>query len=423
MDRDQHAHQEHQVQGPVQLEAHAGQYVAHDEAEQHDQYDRYAGGAQAVPHGLPQVIVLVGEDLDVVHRVPDLRKADDVGVEGALLLEGGIEHPDQREDAAEGEDPKHQVDQHRADGLAHRGGLAHGGHFALLHGSHLHSAGGPLDQPLAAADDGQGQHEYRHGDGAAVAQVGLLEGDLVAVHGHHHRGITRSAGGHGVDVVEGLHVAGDAQRQADQQRIADQGQRDVHGGLEAGGAIDLGGFEDGFVDAGDSGEHDDHVIADVLPDQRNGHVQHDVLGIVQPDLGPLGTAQHIDDEPVQYAVLVVIHHAPDHADADGGDGAGEEAEGAVDGLALGQAGIGEQHQYERDADLADDAGRHQIEVVAEGRPEHLVREQLLIVGNAVEYLVGAALPLEEAVHQRGDQREEHGEYKQGNRDQQVQIDG
>ena len=129
VDGDQHAGEEQQVQRAVPLALDAGENVAHDEGEQHNAQDADGRGAHGVPHGLEQVIVRVGEDAGVVFQRGGGRAEQPwdgqlVGVKDALDLQGVVGHPDQRENAAQGENPQHRVHED----AAHAGG----GRQALL---------------------------------------------------------------------------------------------------------------------------------------------------------------------------------------------------------------------------------------------------------------------------------------------------
>ena len=97
MDRDQHAHQEHEIQRPVQFEADAAEDISDDEAEKNNQNNADQRGPDAVHHGFGQMIVRVGEDPLVVDQIGMLWKSDDVCIKDPFFLEGGITHPDKRE--------------------------------------------------------------------------------------------------------------------------------------------------------------------------------------------------------------------------------------------------------------------------------------------------------------------------------------
>ena len=63
-------------------------------------------------------------------------------------------------------------------------------------------------------------------------------------------------------------------------------------------------------------KQNNHIISNVLPDQRNGDQKHDDLGIVQPYLAEIRSSDGFQ-KPVQNTVFVVIDHIPDQADTNG----------------------------------------------------------------------------------------------------------
>ena len=99
VNRDQHPHQEHHVKRPVHFKTHARQNIADNKAEQHNRHDRNSCRPNAVPHRFSEMIVFVCQDPDVIDQRRILRKTDDICVKHPFFLQGGIEHPDDREDA------------------------------------------------------------------------------------------------------------------------------------------------------------------------------------------------------------------------------------------------------------------------------------------------------------------------------------
>jgi hypothetical protein len=118
-------------------------------------------------------------------------------------------------------------------------------------------------------------------------------------------------------------------------------------------------------------------------------------------------------------------NTPDQTDTHGGNGAWEESEGSVDGFAHRKFGIGKQNKNEGQADLPDNTRYHKINVVSEGFPENLVRDQGFVIGQSIEK--GrvdrlAAFPLKKAEVNRSQQRYKNREDKQRHRNDQIKPD-
>ena len=132
-------------------------------------------------------------------------------------------------------------------------------------------------------------------------------------------------------MIEYLHVAGDAECQADHDHIFNKRKHDVNCSLERVGAVQLCHFKDLLVHRSDCRKQDDHVVADVLPHQRNADAAKNQTRLIQPHPRGVGMSCGLK-EPVQNSSFVIENHCPDQADIDRGDGAREEAEGSVNSL-------------------------------------------------------------------------------------------
>ena len=96
-------------------------------------------------------------------------------------------------------------------------------------------------------------------------------------------------------------------------------------------------------------------------------------GIIQPGL-PLASEEF--DYLIQDAIFAVVDHVPDQTDTYSSNGTGKEPKGTMHGFESDNLGIHHHDKNKRQADLSDDTGDDQVDIVAESLPEGRVVKQL-----------------------------------------------
>ena len=187
-----------------------------------------------------------------------------------------------------------------------------------------------------------------------------------------------------------------------------------------GGAVDGRGFLELVGDALQAGQQQDHVEAEVLPRDDEEHRQHDGVRVGQPRLVEGAQADRVEQAVSQPARLQ--EQAPDDTGDDLRDDIRGEEDESQDGPAP-EPAAEHQRQPERERDLHDQRQDDDQHVVLDGALEDGIRHGALVVGEPDE--VGQrrqAVPLEDAVADRLDDREEDEDRVQDQRGQQEQGD-
>ena len=146
-----------------------------------------------------------------------------------------------------------------------------------------------LIERLRTADNKQGQHEDSNGNTAAVAHVALVEGNLVSIHRHNHGCRTRSALCHNEDVIKGFHVTCDTEGDTVPTIVfLISGSVMYTAFWNAVCAINLRTLKNIRGDGCDRRKDNNHIISDILPDQRDRNKQHNELWycLTIPDTDP-----------------------------------------------------------------------------------------------------------------------------------------
>ena len=230
----------------------------------------------------------------------------------------------------------------------------------------------------------------------------------------------RAATGRDPDEVEQLEGADDRQEDGHAQGRPEQGQGHVADRLAPGGAIDRRRFLELVRDALQTGQQQDHVEAEVLPRDDEEHRQHDRVRVREPRLVERAQADRVEQAVGQSTWLE--EQAPHDTGDDLRDDIRGEEDEPEDGAAP-EPAAEDERQPEREWDLDDERQDDDEDVVLDGPLEDGLRQRALVVGKADE--VGQrcqAVPLEEAVVDRLDDREEHEDRVQGQGGQQEQGD-
>ena len=184
---------------------------------------------------------------------------------------------------------------------------------------------------LRQRDDHNNQEEHHSlclTDALPLSTGAAIEG-VVDVQGQHFTGVGRFASRQGNVLVEQLEAVGQSQERADGDAGHDHGQLDLEQDLAVRSTVDLGSLDQVTGHALQTGNVDDHHVADLLPAHQDDQTDKTGLGI-QCQQGLLQVRQH-----------TVEQNLPDVAQQDAADQVGHKEHGTEDVGALDAAG---QHQ-------------------------------------------------------------------------------
>ena len=198
-------------------------------------------------------------------------------------------------------------------------------------------------------DQRNDDHDQEEDDGLCLTDAlplgtGAAVEGVVDVQSQHFARVGGLTGGQGHVLVKELEAVGQGQEGADGDAGHDHGQLDLEQDLAIRRAVDLGGLDQVAGHALQTGNVDDHHVADLLPAHQNDQTDETGLGI-QCQQGLLQVCQHAVEQDL-----------PDVAQQDAADQVGHKVDGTEDVGALDAAG---QHDCNgKGADIDEHGGDH-----------------------------------------------------------------